>query len=230
MIEAFGVESFMRGTMPNPPVSVMLIDGHQMFNEGLVALLSPIPTLSIVGVFASGKAGLQAYKEQCADIVIIGDEFEDMHMITLVQELRLFDSQVRILVLASRLHDFTILETIRSGASGYVSKTNSFHLLEKALLKISQGQTFYCDRVSQVLARHVLGDHDASNIRSQFNRLTQREREIMIALLGGIAIQDIALTLGISRKTVTSHKSKIFEKLGAKNMVEFVRIGTELGF
>ena len=216
--------------MPNPPVSVMLIDGHKMFNEGLVALISPIPTLSIVGVYASGKEGLQAYKQQCADIVIIGDDFDDMHMITLVQELRLYDRQARILVLASVLHDFTILETIRTGAIGYVSKTNSFHLLEKALLKISQDQTFYCDRVSQVLARHVLGEHHGSSLRAQFNKLTQREREIMIALLNGVAIQDISHTLGISRKTVTSHKSKIFEKLGVKNMVEFVKMGTELGF
>lgn len=216
--------------MPHSVVSLMIIDSHHMFNDGLVALLSPIPTLTILGVFTSAKLGLQAYKQQRSDIVIIGDDLEDMHMITLVQELKLYDKEVKVLVLASLLHDFTILEAIKVGVTGYVSKTNSFHLLEKALLKISKHQSFYCDKISQVLATYVLGESRDTAAQSRYAKLTQREREIMIALLTGVAIQEIAQTLGISRKTVTSHKSKIYDKLGVRNMVEFVKIGTELGF
>ncbi|MCK5156603.1 MAG: response regulator transcription factor, partial [Spirochaetales bacterium] len=163
------------------------------------------------------------------DITIISDCMSNLHSIALVQEIKLHNKNAKILILAAQLSDFTVIETIKAGVMGFISRTNDFQVLKKALIKIYHNQPYFCDSVSQILARNLTVDDNPSSLKAIFKKLTNREKEIMISLLDGMSINDIANSLHISRKTVTTHKSKVYRKFNITNTIEFVKVGNELG-
>ena len=215
--------------MSSNKISLLLIDMQILFIEGLTSLLTPTQ-FEIIGAFTDPIEGLQAFKKLLPDITIISECMSNFNTITLVQEMILYNKQAKILILATKLSDFTVIETIKVGVMGFISRTNSIKILEKALLNIYHNQPYYCDLVSQILARNLTVDKNPTSHIDIFKKLTNREKEIMIALLDGMSINDIANSLHISRKTVTTHKSKVYKKFNLNNMIEFVKLGNELGF
>lgn len=210
-------------------ISLLIIDAHAMFVEGLSALLTESNRFEIAGICLDATAGLQAFKDLTPHIILISDSIEGIHIINTIHEIRLFQREARIVVLGECMRDFIVIEALRAGVVGYIAKHNSFSSLERALYQIHQGQSFFCERVSQILARELLNNGSEISSKALYNRLTVREREVLISLLDGKSIIQIANTLNISRKTVTTHKSKIFQKFNVTNMVDLVRIGAELG-
>ncbi len=216
--------------MAGRKVSLILIDSHMLFLEGLQALLQAEKTFDIISLHTDTNEGLLAFKEHQPDIVILSDCIAGMSIITMAQEILLLNRSAKIIILAGEIQEFIVLETIKAGVTGFLSRCNSFHVVLKAIQRVVDNQTYYCDQVSQILAHSIINGKDESSVQGIFNRLTNREKEIMIALLDGRSINSIAGFLHISRKTVTTHKSKIFRKFNITNIVELVRIGNELGF
>lgn len=209
--------------------SLLIIDPQVMFVEGLRALLNQTDRCEVIGMYTDNSAGLLAYKDLQPEIVLISDSVSGIHIINTIHEIRLYDTAAKIAVLGDCLNNFIVIEALKAGVMGYLSKHNAFSTLERALMMIHQGQPFFCERVSQILAKQLVQGSSETSMKAQFDRLTIREKEIMIALLNGRSISQVADSLNISRKTVTTHKSKIYQKLNVTNMVELVRLGAELG-
>ncbi len=217
--------------MVTDSVTLLLIDPHQLFMDGLISLLERKQSFEIVGAFTNPSSGLHAYKKLQPQITIISDCFPDMHTVTLIQEIKLFRKQAKVIVLAGKLQDFMVLESIKSGVDGFIARSSGFHILEKALEKIINSESYYCDMVSQILAKSLLSrTENTTGNNYLLSILTNREKEVMIALLEGMSISSIAVSLNISRKTVATHKSKIFKKFNITSLIDLVRIGNELGF
>ena len=209
--------------------SLLIIDPQVMFVEGLCTLLNQSDHCEVLGTCIDTSAGLPTFKDLRPEIVLISDSVTGIHIINTIHEIRLFDPKAKIVVLGDCLNEFIVIEALKAGVMGYLSKRNAFSTLDRALMMVHQGQPYYCERVSQILALQLVqGDTEVSS-KVRFDRLTIREKEIMIDLLNGRSISEVAESLNISRKTVTTHKSKIYQKLSVTNMVELVRFGAELG-
>jgi len=166
--------------MLSDSTTLLLIDPHQLFIDGLVSLLERKKEFEIIGAYTNPATGLHAYKKLQPQVTIISDCFPDMHTVTLIQEMKLFRKQAKVIVLAGKLQDFMVLESIKSGADGFIARSSGFHILEKALGKIINDESYYCDMVSQILAKSLLSGNEnkSSNTYSQDNNQFQNRSQI----------------------------------------------------
>jgi DNA-binding NarL/FixJ family response regulator len=151
--------------MLSDSTTLLLIDPHQLFIDGLVSLLERKKEFEIIGAYTNPATGLHAYKKLQPQVTIISDCFPDMHTVTLIQEMKLFRKQAKVIVLAGKLQDFMVLESIKSGADGFIARSSGFHILEKALGKIINDESYYCDMVSQILAKSLLSGNENGSFR-----------------------------------------------------------------
>ena len=209
-------------------LNILLVDDHTLFREGLESLLirRDINVLAAVG---SGAEGLRLATELKPDVVLLDMRMPSMDGIEVLRQLRKngFTNPIAMLTTSSDERD--LVESLRSGAQGYLLKDMEPDQLVVALRKIVAGKTVVAPDLAQVLARVVQGDSIAPKEESPFAKLTPRENEILALLAEGQSNKVIARNLGISDGTVKLHVKSILRKLGIHSRVEAGVIAVEQG-
>ena len=209
-------------------LNILLVDDHTLFREGLESLLirRDINVLAAVG---SGAEGLRLATELKPDVVLLDMRMPSMDGIEVLRQLRKngFTNPIAMLTTSSDERD--LVESLRSGAQGYLLKDMEPDQLVVALRKIVAGKTVVAPDLAQVLARVVQGDSIAPKEESPFAKLTPRENEILALLAEGQSNKVIARNLGISYGTVKLHVKSILRKLGIHSRVEAAVIAVEQG-
>lgn len=216
--------------MPNKRTKLLIVDQNQILVEAIARLFQNHPHFNVIETTPSGISGLQLIISLEPDIIVTCGAFIDMDYILFIEELSLQKPNTRVLLLADTLTPHMIKESMRFGVLGIISVRNSFHTFEKAIKRISQGKKFFCEMVSPTIIDTIQQHETTSHLHGIYEHLSNRERQVMLALLKGSSIPEIAEMFNISPKTVSAHKSNLFSKLGILSLFQLYEMGRELGF
>ena len=211
--------------------SIVIVDDHPLFREGLKSIISRNTAYSVVGEAKNGRAGLQTALKLKPDLVLIDISLPDKSGIQLTREIRSQLPHTRILIISMHSKIDYIAEAFQSGATGYVVKESASNGLLKGLETVIRGDYFLDSSLSHAVVESLL-DLPIKEARikdDEYGSLTPREQEIMRLLAEGLSVKEIAAKLYISPKTVENHRSNIMNKLGLHNAIELIRYAARLG-
>lgn len=211
------------------PMRVLIIDDHALFRVGLQELLTRrgIDTLAATG---DALEGIRIAVEQLPDIILVDLRMPQMDGLTVLRKLREAGLQMPITMLTTSTEERDLVESLRSGAQGYLIKDMEPDDVVDSLRQIVEGQTIVAPDLTGVLARVVSGEtDDVMEPADPFAELTPREREILTHLAEGQSNKVIARNLGISDGTVKLHVKAVLRKLSLHSRVEAAVMAVQHG-
>lgn len=200
--------------------TVIIIDDHVLFREGLKCLIEAEPRLQIVGEAGDGRTGIKLVERLKPTVVLLGLILAvGPHGLEVLRQLR---SKSKLLALSMRSDEAFVAEAILSGADGYVVRGDGFHELLKAIEAVMENRRFISaglnkQRITGLLARGRAG---AATVRE---RLTPREHEVLQLAAEGLTSAETGDRLSISPRTVEMHRGNLMRKLGLRSTVDLVR-------
>ena len=204
-------------------IRVLIADDHAVVREGIRRVLSA-PGFAIVGEAATGTEAIERAAATTPDVVVLDISMPRGSGLQAVERIRAAAPSARILFLS--VHDETeyVLETVRKGAHGYVRKDTTPAELREAVRAVHAGDEYF----SPVVARHLTAAlREAGS--DPLAALSAREREVLELIAAGHSNKQIAANLGISPRTVESHRDSLMRKLGIRTVAGLTRLAIETG-
>jgi two-component system invasion response regulator UvrY len=199
-------------------ISLIVADDHTIFREGLKQMLAEESDFKIVGEAINGDDLLAQLRSLTCDIVLLDLTMPGHSGITLLREVA-GSEKWRVIVLSMHEEDQYIIEALKAGAAGYVTKNSALDQLILAIRKVVKGELFVSATASQSLIRQARAPQEPL----PHTRLTPREREVFDLLVLGRKMSDIARELGLSIKTASTHKTNLLSKMNAETTADLVR-------
>lgn len=201
-------------------MKILIVDDHVVVREGVRRLLSVWPDAEIFDA-KSVDEGLDAYRSCRPDVVVLDINLDSGSGLDLLQKLRNEDKQARIVMFSMHDDPSYAQRALRSGASGYVSKSAAADELVIAVKKVSDGGRYVDQELARQLALAPSGPDDP------MSALTNREMEILRLLGEGKSITEIAQYFGVAYKTVANSCTRLKEKLGLERTPDLIRLSIE---
>jgi len=223
-----------------PSLRVLVVDDHSLVRAGLRALLEKLSGVTVIGEAGDGREALKLIEAAKPDLVLMDLAMPGFNGVEATARITRSSPDTRVIVVSVHGDPESVLAAIDAGASGYMSKDASFGELELAIRSVAGGGTFLSPSISQ----HVLDDYrrrvaddregrhgqtPGAPERGQLARLTPRQREILQLLAEGSSSRKMARTLGVSIKTVESHRAQLMERLGIHDVAGLVRFAIRAG-
>lgn len=205
-------------------IRVLIADDHAVVRQGLKQIVSSHPDISIVAEAASGAEALEYVRASPPDVVILDITMENGNGIDTLKQIRKDLPRLPVLILSMHPEREYGLRAIRAGASGYLSKSSAPDELVTAIHRLALGRKY----ISLALAEQLAGDYDVT-VGAPHDRLSPREFEVFGLLVAGRSVTEIAGALSLSVKTVSTHRSRILQKLGLRNTAELIRYAAAQG-
>ena len=200
-------------------IRVVIADDHQILREGLKQLLLAAGDLDVVGEAADGHEVVQRVRELEFDVLLLDMSMPGKSGVELIKQVKAEKPKLRILVLSMHEEHQYAVRAIRAGASGYLTKESAAAQLTAALRKVAGGGAFITPEVAERLALDAMPHSDGP----LHERLSDREFQVFRSLVNGRTVSEIAEELHLSAKTVSTHKSRLMEKLQVDSNAELVR-------
>ena len=195
-----------------------------------LVLLESHTELDVLGDVANGRDAAAAAERMQPDVVLMDVVMPGLNGLDATRQIRKRCPNTRVLILSGYEEDEQIIEALRAGASGYLVKESDISELLLAIQSVSRGNTFFCSSLSEGdQANDFLLRARNRDAKAGYDRLTDREREVLQLIAEGHSNQSIAEQLVISVKTVEAHKAHIMSKLGARNRTDLIRYAIRRG-
>ena len=194
--------------MSEKPLRILIADDHAIVREGLEAILSAQPDLTLVGMAANGLEAVALAAELKPDVILIDLMMPKMDGLAAIQAIRAANPQACILVLTSFADDERVFKAIKAGALGYLLKDTLPNDLLKAIREVAQGEVSLHPEIARRMLREL--NQPAAN---PLDELTERERETLRLIAEGLSNQEIAQKMGIHENTVAKYVSALLGKL-----------------
>lgn len=206
---------------------VILIDDHALFRIGLESILER-RGVTVIASLADGEEGIRLILDEQPDIVLLDMRMPALSGTQVLKKLRDADITIPVVMLTTSNEESDLIESLRSGAQGYLLKDMDPDELVTALHDVIRGKTIVAPELTNVLAKVVQqGDQTNDDKSGTFGELTPREHEILCHLAEGQSNKVIARNLGISDGTVKLHVKSILRKLDVHSRVEAAVIAVE---
>jgi len=211
--------------------SVLIVDDHPLFREGLKTIISRHPGYEVAGEAGSGREALRLAEELRPDLVIMDISLPDVSGIDLTRQIRQLIPQARILMVSMHAQPEYIAEAFQAGATGYVVKESAAARLLQGLEAVTRGEYFLDGLVArQVVEILMEGPAKADKpANAAYQTLTRREQEVLVLLAEGLSAKEVGARLFISPKTVENHRAKIMGKLGLHSAIDLMRYALKYG-
>ena len=211
--------------------TVLIIDDHPLFREGVKAIIARDDSFEVVGEAGTGKEGLELAKELKPSLILMDVSLPDGSGIELTREIRTLFPETRIMILSMHSKIDYISDAFRAGATGYVVKESASGRLLQALDVVLKGEYFLDTALSHKVVEKLMRfpEEDAAIKDARYETLTPREQQVMRLLAEGLSIRKIAEKLFISPKTVDNHRTHIMSKLDLHSSHDLVKYAAKLG-
>lgn len=211
--------------MPSP-VTVFLVDDHEVVRRGLIDLLGTDPDLEVIGEAGSVAAAMAQIPVLRPDVAVLDVRLPDGNGIELCRDLLSAMPDLRCLMLTSFTSDEAMLDAILAGASGYVIKDIKGMELAKAIKDVGAGRSLLDNRAAAALMAKLRG---AAERADPLSGLTEQER-VLLSLLGeGLTNKQIAARMFLAEKTVKNYVSRLLAKLGMERRTQAAVFVSKLG-
>ena len=221
----------MNAVKSREQIKVLLVDDHAILREGVHALLAREPDITVVGEAADGQEAVEQVPRLRPDVVIMDIVMPRMNGLEATRLIKERHADVRVLILSMYDDHEYVVQIIQAGASGYVLKRVVTEDLVRAIHEVYAGESFLYPPIAATLIGDYLrvtqGERGAASARGE--ALTVREREVLRLIADGNSNQDIAAQLGLSRKTVDSHRANAMRKLDLHDVTEVVKYAIRTG-
>lgn len=205
-------------------IRVFVADAHPIVYKGIKAVFRNSTEINIVGKGLHYRELYDFLNTKKVSIVLLELELPGFEGIHLLKELKEKHPKVRFLIFSTLKEEVYAINSLKAGASGYLSKTNPLSRLREAILKISAGGVYITNDLAELIAFNQAG----TNPLSAIEKLSQREIQVLRLLINGRKNIEIALSLSISDKTVSTYRARIMKKLNAKNIIDLARKTQEI--
>ena len=213
-------------------VRVLLIDDDALVRAGLRMILSSAEDLEVIGEVDDGVRAVAAVREHRPDVVLMDIRMPEMDGITATAALRRLDAPPQVIVLTTFQADEQVLSALRVGASGFLLKDTPPAEILNAVRLVAAGDAMLSPSVTRTLLSHF-GDTEATERRraaaQRLATLTDREREVALAVGSGASNAEVAASLFMSEATVKAHVSRLFTKLDVTNRVHIAIVVHDAG-
>jgi DNA-binding NarL/FixJ family response regulator len=198
---------------------VLIADDHAIVREGLKRILGGQEGIEIAGEATNGHEVLEQVRRGGFDILLLDLSMPGRSGIDLIKQVKEEAPKLRVLVLTMHEEDQYAVRAIRAGASGYLTKESAPGQLVSAIRRLAEGRLYISPSVAEQLALDVQPRSD----EVPHKHLSDREFEVFQLLVDGRSISDIAAQLHLSVKTVSTHKTRILQKMSATSVADLVR-------
>ena len=198
--------------MTTEPLRVLLVDDHEEFRTGLLALLAAVDGCEVVGSAADGHEAVALALDLQPDVVLMDLQMPKVNGMDATARIVQSSPHISVVVLTMMEDPDSVFAAIRAGARGYLLKGARRQEIVRAIQSVGAGEVIFgpgiADRVMSYFSSAPLRSDDEA-----FPELTEREREVLVMIAQGLENAEIARALGLSVKTVRNHASNIFAKL-----------------
>ena len=210
-------------------IRVVLVDDHAIVRTGLKAVLADAPEIDVVGEASGGNEAVDLLTRITADVVVMDLSMSDGDGVTATREITGAGDGTRVLVLTMHAEEAYLEAVLEAGASGYLGKADADRDLVEAVHAVARGEIFVQPSAARVLAQGARRRDEQATERARYERLTDREREVMRLIAEGYTAPEIGEQLAISPKTVDTYKQRVNDKLGMTHRADYVKLALKLG-
>jgi DNA-binding NarL/FixJ family response regulator len=200
-------------------IEILVADDHPIIREGVKQILKNEPDIVVKSEASNGVEVLKLIKKNKYDLILLDISLPKKDGLEVLKEIKAKLPKIPILILSIHSDEYFIIDAIKNGASGYITKDTMPEELIKAIRIVYSGQIYINQNVTQALVDNIKYNRE----EQPHNILSLRELQVMIKIGEGKSIKEIANELSISSKTVSTYKRRILEKLGLKNNSEIIK-------
>ncbi|GHH72663.1 DNA-binding response regulator [Streptomyces sulfonofaciens] len=209
------------------PITVFLLDDHEVVRRGVHDLLSDEPDIEVAGEAATAAQALARVPALRPQVAVLDVRLPDGDGVSVCRELRAKMPGLACLMLTSFDDEEALLDSIMAGASGFVLKQICGSDLVSAVRTVAAGQSLLDPSATARLMARLRGDRDREEERDALPGLTEREREILVLIGEGLTNRQIGQRLYLAEKTVKNHISRLLAKLGVERRIQAAVIATQ---
>jgi len=203
-----------------PEIRVLIVDDHAILRDGIRSLLDRQVDMNVVAEASNGREALEKVRQHHPDIVLMDVAMPEMNGLEATRLIKAQYPQINVLILTQHDNREYIAPLLQAGASGYILKRSGGREVVHAIREVFEGGAY----LEASITRQVLQDISSpTDENPAISHLTQREKEVLEQLVRGKSNKEIALSLGISPKTVSVHRSSLMMKLNVRNSIELLR-------
>lgn len=206
------------------PVRVLLADDHELVRDGIRARLQKVPELEVVGEATNGRTALDLAAELHPDVLLMDVSMPVMNGLEAAAMIRKSLPRVAVLMLSIYDNPEYVRGVVQAGARGYILKDISAAEMITAITSVANGGYYFSSAVGPTL----VGAGTSAPVEDPYG-LTDRERQVLTAIARGQPNKEVAKELGISVRTVESHRLNLREKVGTKNAAQLYKVAQDLG-
>ncbi|TAK33016.1 MAG: response regulator transcription factor [Chloroflexota bacterium] len=210
-------------------IRVMLADDHTILRQGIRAILEAHADIQVIGEASDGRETVTKALALKPDVILMDIAMPSMTGLEATRQIKQQSPQTKILILTMHENEEYILQILQSGGSGYVLKRAAASELVHAIRAVYQGDFFLHPAITKALVSDYLKRVQSGQEVTSYDRLTDREREILKLIAEGNTNKEIAELLSLSIKTVEAHRVHIMEKLGLHSRVDLVKYAIRTG-
>jgi DNA-binding NarL/FixJ family response regulator len=214
------------------PIRVLVADDQRVVREGLGTLLGLLTGIEVVGTACDGVEALALAIQLQPDVVLMDLRMPRCDGVEATRRLRDHDASIKVLVLTTYADDRSVIDALRAGARGYLTKDVGPAEIREALERVTRGQPAIDPAVQQHLLDAIIasGPRQDAEPAPQFpSGLTAREAEVLSLIAQGLSNSEIASRLMVSETTVKSHINHLFAKTGARDRAQAVTYAYQHG-
>jgi two-component system invasion response regulator UvrY len=200
-------------------IRILIADDHAIVRHGLKQIVEDSGEMHVVAEAESGIDALRKIREIDCDVVLLDISMPDMSGIDVLKQIHAEKPQLPILILSIYPEDQYAMRLIKAGAAGYMTKESAPPEVVKALLHVAGGKKYIRPAVAEILANEIGAVED----KLPHQTLSDREYQIFLLIASARTVSEIADTLALSVKTVSTYRSRVLEKMRLNNNAELMR-------
>jgi DNA-binding NarL/FixJ family response regulator len=206
---------------------VLLADDHTLVLAGIRGLLAHVAGVEVVGQAEEGHEALRLTETLRPDVVLLDIGMPGLNGLEVAQRLNRFDPAIRVIILSMHASEEYVLKALRAGAAGYLLKGSAVAELEVAIRSAARGDLYLSPPVSKSVVDAYVSRTGAAP--DPLAALTPRQREILQLVAEGHTSKEIATRLGLSYRTVETHRNQLMKRLGVTDVTALVRLAVRVG-
>ena len=203
------------------PVRLLITDDHTLVRAGIRALLTEFEAYTVIGEASDGQEALNLCALLQPEVVLMDIAMKGMGGLEALLQIRRDFPNIKVIMLSMHASEEYVLQALRNGAAGYLMKDAAREELKLALDSVVRGETYLSPRVSKSVVEEYL--HRVNAKENSAEILSPRQQDILRRIAEGQSTKEIAYQLGVSSKTVETHRAQLMERLGIHDIPGLVR-------
>ena len=204
------------------PVRIVLADDHTIMRHGLRLVLERQPDFAVVGEASNGREAIDVITRENPDVAVMDIAMPLLNGIEAAKKITEERLKTAVMILSMHSDESYILRALRAGARGYLLKDSAENDLIQAIRAVCAGKAFFSPAVSRVLADDYLRQIQQQGVEDPYELLTARERELLQLIVELKSTKDIAGLLGVSPRTIDTHRGNLMQKLNVHSIPELI--------